>query len=128
MSLCTNYIYDYAYFSVKIVTTYKQKIAAVNRITNASITPRGSPITLQLYSYLSDQTTIDGRERHDDIVRNVTLCELWETPGKFPPYIISGLSVLTPLFGYSAAWLYLKFSVWLTECLQVTDCHDDPEQ
>ena len=53
--------HDYAYFSVKIVTTYKQKIAAVNRITNASITPRGSPITLQLYiaiSVIKPQSTV----------------------------------------------------------------------
>ena len=48
-----------AYFSVKIVTTYKQKSAAVNRITNASITSRGSAITLQLYtSVIKPQSTV----------------------------------------------------------------------
>ena len=44
---------------MKTVMAHKQKIAAVNKITSATTTSRGSAITLLLYI----STTIDGRER-----------------------------------------------------------------
>ena len=53
---------------------YRQKIAAVNKITSATTTSRGSAITLLIIS-----TTIDGRSAWRHCIRNVTRCNPKET-------------------------------------------------